>query len=124
MMHQNPPEARQSADKPATYPDVPGVRKGAPGTSQEAATEMAPHLGRLQKATREAIQSAGHNGLTADEAAAVLGLERWTVQPRLSELKAKGLIVDSGQRRKNITGKRAVVWIAAELLADPMAEAA
>jgi hypothetical protein len=42
----------------------------------------------------------------------VLEQSRWSVQPRLSELKAKGLVVDSGVRRRNSTGKNAIVWVA------------
>ena len=119
MMHQSPQEVRQSAAKPPMYPDAPGVRKGSPSTSQEAATAMAPQLGRLQKLTLAAIRDAGLDGLTADELAARLEMERWTVQPRTSELKAKGLIADSGNRRKNDNGKRAVVWIGSEYAPQP-----
>jgi hypothetical protein len=40
-------------------------------------------------------------------------MDRWSIQPRTTELKRKGLIRDSGQRRPNSTGKQAIVWIAA-----------
>jgi hypothetical protein len=40
-------------------------------------------------------------------------MDRWSIQPRTSELKRKGLIRDSGQRRPNCTGKKAIVWTAA-----------
>lgn len=83
---------------------------------------MAPHLGRLQKLVHEAIKDAGELGLTADEACEVLRLDRWTIQPRTSELKAKGLIKDSGKRRKNKTGKQAIAWVAAGVvLQEPLA---
>ena len=39
-------------------------------------------------------------------------MERTTVQPRTSELKLLGLIEDSGERRRNRNGKRAIVWVA------------
>ena len=52
-------------------------------------------------------------GLTADELSARLEMDRWSIQPRTSELKRKGLIRDSGQRRPNRTGKQAIVWVAA-----------
>ena len=52
-------------------------------------------------------------GQVADELAARLDMDRWSIQPRTSELKRKGLIRDSGQRRPNSTGKLAIVWIAA-----------
>jgi predicted transcriptional regulator len=58
------------------------------------------------------IGDAGEYGLTADELAARLNMDRYSIQPRTSELKHKGLIIDSGLRRPNETGKLAIVWIA------------
>jgi hypothetical protein len=92
------------------YPDSPGHR--AIDTSIDAAAALAPDLGRLQRIALAAIREAGDAGLTADELAAALKLTRWTVQPRTSELRRKGAIRDSGQRRQNATGKRAIVWTA------------
>jgi hypothetical protein len=94
----------------SSYPDAPGHR--GVDTSVEAADILAPRLGRLQVVSLTAIRDAGHRGLTADELARVVALDRWSVQPRTSELRRKGLIRDSGQRRPNTTGKRAIVWIA------------
>lgn len=93
-----------------TYPDAPGHRNV--GTSIAAAEALAPKLGRLQRMAEEAIRDAGLKGLTADELAARLEMDRWSIQPRTSELKRKGLIRDSGMRRPNATGKQAIVWIA------------
>ena len=95
----------------STYPDAPGHRNVE--TSIAAAEALAPKLGRLQRLVQGAICDAGPTGLTADELAAQLNLDRWSVQPRTSELKRKGLIRDSGQRRPNCTGKLAIVWIVA-----------
>lgn len=92
------------------YPDAPGHR--CVETSVDAAVALAPKLGRLQRMAEMAIRDAGEDGLTADELAAKLDMDRWSVQPRTSELKRKGLILDSGQRRPNTTGKRAIVWVA------------
>ena len=93
------------------YPDAPGHRNV--DTSIAAATALAPKLGRLQRMAETAIRNAGQYGLTADELAARLGMDRWSIQPRTTELCRKGLIRDSGQRRPNCTGKKAIVWIAA-----------
>lgn len=95
----------------STYPDAPGHRQVE--TSIAAADALTPKLGRLQRMAEGAIKAAGANGLTADELAARLAMDRWSIQPRTSELKRKGLIRDSGQRRPNCTGKCAIVWIAA-----------
>ena len=94
------------------YPATPGHRWV--GTSMEAADTIAPKVGRLQRMTLAAIRDAGWNGLTADEAAERLNADRYSIQPRTSELKLLGLIVDSKQRRKNRTGKRAIVWTVPE----------
>ena len=94
-----------------TYPDAPGHRNAE--TSIAAAAALAPKLGRLQRLAEAAIREAGWQGLTADELAARLDMDRWSIQPRTSELRRKGPIRDSGQRRPNCTGKLAIVWIAA-----------
>ena len=94
----------------STYPDAPGHRNVE--TSIAAAIALAPKLGRLQLLAHEAIREAGWLGLTADELAKRLEMDRYSIQPRTSELKRKGLIRDSGQRRPNATGKQAIVWVA------------
>lgn len=95
----------------STYPDAPGHRLVE--TSIAAAEALEPHLGRLQRMAEQAIRKAGDKGLTADELAERLEMDRWSIQPRTSELRRKGLICDSGQRRPNVTGKLAIVWIGA-----------
>lgn len=94
----------------SVYPDSPGHRHVE--TSIAAAQALAPKLGRLQRMAASAIRNAGENGLTADELAATLDLDRWSIQPRTSELRLKGVIRDSGQRRPNKSGKLAIVWVA------------
>lgn len=92
------------------YPDAPGHRNV--DTSIAAADDLAPRLGHLQRLGNLTIHSAGEAGLTAEELSARLGLERTTMQPRTTELSRKGLIRDSGRRRRNASGKAAIVWIA------------
>ena len=92
------------------YPDAPGHRNV--DTSIAAADALAPKLGRLQRMAAATIRDAGPSGLTADELAARLGMDRWSIQPRTTELKRKGIVRDSGQRRPNATDKQAIVWIA------------
>ncbi len=98
------------------YPYSPGHR--GIDTSIVAAADIAPKLGRLQKMAEQAIGAAGARGLTADELAERLGCDRYTIQPRTSELKLKGIIGDSKQRRLNASGKRAIVWVLREHLRE------
>ena len=91
------------------YPDAPGHR--GVDTSIAAADAIAPKLGRLQRLAETTIRAAGFEGLTADELAARLEMERWSIQPRTTELRRKGIICDSGRRRRNVTGKAAIVWV-------------
>lgn len=93
------------------YHDSPGHR--GVDTSIAAAADLEAKLGRLQQMVLAAIREAVWPGLTADELCDRLKLSRWTVQPRTSELRHKGLIRDSGQRRRNASGKQAIVWVAA-----------
>ena len=99
-----------------SYPDTPGHRRVK--TSMAAGDALAPKLGRLQRMAQTAIREAGTHGLTADELAAHLDMDRWSIQPRTSELKRKGLIRDSGERRPNATSKMAIVWVASDANAD------
>ena len=103
-------------EESARYPDVAGHRDV--DTSIAAAADMNKRLGRLQQLALTTIQAAGAMGLTADELAAELEVSRWTIQPRTSELRRKGKIADSGQRRRNESGKSAIVWVAVEHLPE------
>lgn len=92
------------------YPSVPGHR--GVDTSAAAAGSLATSLGYLQAKVFRAIAEAGTRGLTTNELADVLRIDRGSVQPRTSELRAKGRIRDSRQRRLNANGKKAIVWVA------------
>lgn len=91
------------------YPDAPGHRNV--DTSIAAANALAPKLGRLQRMAAMAIRAAGPRGLTADELADRLDMDCYSIQPRTSELRRKRFIRDSGRRRKNASGKMAIVWV-------------
>jgi len=111
-------------DNAPTYPDAPGY-KGEAETGREAAEAMAPKLGRYQRLVKELVAARGWQGITPEEACEATGLDRVTLQPRFSELKRKGVIVDSGTRRRNpSSGKSAVVWVMTEYGPDPKGEAA
>lgn len=96
------------------YPHSAGHR--GVDTSIEAAASLADKLGNLQRLVLSAIGSAQAHGGTCEELAARLDIDRGSIQPRTSELRLKGLISDSGLRRRNENGKRAIVWTLPEFV--------
>lgn len=100
------------------YPHHPGHR--GQDTSMEAAEALSKSLARQQRLVNIAVQEAticgadGKNGCTTIQAANSLGLDHHSVGKRISELKQMGLVVDSGQRLKNPSGRNARVWIAVQ----------
>ena len=90
------------------YPEVPAARPT--DTSMLAADGVAEDApdGRQQILDTIAAFAAG---LTADEAAAEIGRTVLYTRPRVAELKRQGLIIDSGERRDNLSGRPAIVWI-------------
>ena len=96
------------------YPHHPGAKRA--GTSQATADDIAPRAPTLRQATLAVYQAAeipggGQYGwLTADEAAFVLGQSVLAIRPRITELARLNELVDSGLRRRNASGKLAIVW--------------
>lgn len=88
------------------YPAVPGFKDT--DTSKAAAEEMKPTAATLRAACYSLLYPALQ--LTADEAADLLGISILSIRPRFSELKRLGKIEDSGERRANLSGHRAIVW--------------
>jgi predicted ArsR family transcriptional regulator len=87
------------------YPQRCGFKE--PTTSRAAARSMDVTAGTIRAAVLAEIN---RKPQTADEVAAALGHTVLTARPRCAELRAKGTIVDSGERRTNASGKRAIVW--------------
>ena len=91
------------------YPCAPA--KGKTDTSFDAAEAVvAPNTWR--KRIYKAIKDYSP-GLTAEEIGLVIGksgMGALTVRPRVTELSQQGLIEDSGERRKNGSGRNAIVW--------------
>lgn len=82
-----------------------------PETSHEAAASLGD-VTELQSRVLESIRGSGETGLTAFELAERLGLQLNTVSPRTAPLVRKGLVVDSGKRRRGPSGRKSTVWIA------------
>lgn len=90
-----------------SYPNSPGYKKR--DTAKRAAKEMKEQAPSLRDRCLKVIRD-HPNGITADLVAKALGKSVLSVRPRVTELAAKGLIVDSGRRGKNSSGKRAISW--------------
>ncbi len=81
-------------------------------TSFAAADHAAGTSEQVRKKIVAAITSTGP--MTADETARVLDLSVLTVRPRFTELRLTGKIRDTGRRRKNDSGRNAIVWAVAD----------
>lgn len=96
------------------YPDIPAARDGSPETAFEAADSVAAVARSREVLAYRLIRTQAQIGATADEVSEALGWERYSSRPRLSTMKARGEIVDSGQRRRGVSGRRQVVWVLPE----------
>jgi predicted ArsR family transcriptional regulator len=88
------------------YPQAPGYRQT--DTSKAAADSMKPTSALLQGCVVAALTR--HGPMTADECAIALNLDKLSVRPRLTELKEAGRVEDTGTRRRNESGRSAIVW--------------
>lgn len=104
------------------YPNAPGHR--SVDTSIDAAEHIAPAVPILSAKVLTAVINAGERGITVVEMANAHNLDRMGIQPRFSELRALGKIVDSGMRRKNPSGVSAIVWTLPEFVLPAPARAA
>lgn len=89
------------------YPNTPGWKTDQTETSREAARKETSRAGTLREACYDFLKG---GPATADEAAKALEESVLSIRPRFSELNTKGRIKDGGQRRKNESGHKAVVW--------------
>lgn len=97
--------------KPDPTLDPPCVASS--DTSRDAAKSMKGHTPRLRGEVLKLFNHpniVGSEGWTCDEIEIQTGLSHQTCSPRVHELAKIGAIVDSGERRKTRTGRRATVW--------------
>lgn len=93
-------------DTPHRYPSAPGFKDR--DTSKQAAAAIAPVAATVRDLVADCYLFWGP--MTADEVAGRLGLSILTVRPRVTELVKLGVIVDSGTRRRNASGRTAKVY--------------
>lgn len=90
-----------------SYPEAPGFKDQ--DTSRKAAESVAGVAPKLRRAVLDALRL-HPSGMTADETADWLEESILSVRPRFTELLRDGLIDDTGDRRKNASGRSAKVW--------------
>jgi predicted ArsR family transcriptional regulator len=98
-------------DPPTRYPAMAGAKVSS-GPSAEAARKIASSASRLRSLVLDELVSRGPG--TADEVATRLERSALAIRPRISELRAAGLIEDTGHRRKNKSGMSACIWQATD----------
>ena len=86
-----------------TYPNAPGYKRQ--GTSQEAAQSI-----DAQTIRDACLACFYESDYTADEVADKLKLSVLAVRPRITELQRKGEIRATFRRRRNASGRNAIVW--------------
>ena len=83
-------------------------------TSAAAWAAISSEADTLRATAFRLIHESGRHGMSALEVVAASGRDRWSIQPRISELAGKGRVVDSGRTRTNPSGKRAIIWVIPE----------
>lgn len=95
-------------------PLIPPARHNAPaGTSDVAADRIAGYAAKQRADVLAVIVKAGAFGATDAEIESSTGIRAQSVSPRRGELRALGLVMDSGRRRPTPRGRPAAVWVAA-----------
>lgn len=90
-----------------SFPEIPGW-KGECETGREAAIAYAPKAGTRRAAVLAALEEL--KAASAEEISEATGIHWYLVRPRLSELKAFGLVRDSGGRGIGALGGKVAVW--------------
>jgi hypothetical protein len=92
------------------YPAAPGFKTG--DTSRDAARKVRADAATLREKVYRAFVAVGEIGLTADEAAKMVGRLPPSVRPRVTELTKENppRVVPTKERRKNESTMTAIVW--------------
>lgn len=92
-----------------TYPrDSPGFKDRGPySTSRAAADGVASKAGTLKARVMNRLLAGPQ---TPEAIAEALGEHYTTIRPRLSELRATGLVVPTGETARSALGKKALLW--------------
>jgi hypothetical protein len=88
----------------------PPSGKTCPNTSYEAGHNFEAKAISLREQVYKFILDHGAKGATAYEVFLHFGLDKNKTSPRISELKKRGLVFDTGERRKADGCANSVVW--------------
>lgn len=92
---------------------APPAQRGSP-TSQAAAALIEPTAGTLRAQVLAYLRERGNAGATDEEMQTELKMNPSTQRPRRIELEKTGLVLRTAQTRKTVSGRDAVVFVAAE----------
>lgn len=96
------------------------ARRADPETSHHAADAVTPDLRQLQARVADYARRQGAAGFMDAQMSADLDDTSSTLRTRRSELAARNIIIDSGQRRKWQDSPRLrIVWVHRDFVADP-----
>ena len=93
------------------YPQVPGHNKV--DTSIEAAESMEKSSATLRTRVLNILGGADFPfvyPMTSEQISDISGISHDNVWKRISELRAMGKVEDSGKRRRNRSGRKAIAW--------------
>lgn len=92
------------------YPELPhrGVE-----TSILAGKKAGRNSAENKKKILQSLKTDFPDGATSYEMADFLKKDHAGIQPRVSDLRHEGLVVDSGKTRPNHKGNKAIVWVLA-----------
>jgi predicted ArsR family transcriptional regulator len=88
------------------YPHMPG-HKGDGGTSRAAAEAYAPQVKGRRAQVLDGLKA---GPATAEQIGERIGLHWYLTRPRLSELKAMGLVIETGAHGQGALGGVVSVW--------------
>lgn len=80
-------------------------------TSREAAKQFQLSSGKVERGVLRFFQERGERGATDEEVFAALSLRESTLRARRCSLRDRGLVKDSGRRRRTCAGRLAIVWV-------------
>lgn len=83
------------------------ARRSDPVTSKAAAASV--EVARMEGKVLEVLRQYPA-GLTTEQITGYTGEPLVSISPRLRPLTEKGLVEDSGERRRNMSGRRAIIW--------------